>query len=359
MRVFVAGATGTLGRPLVRALVQKGYEVVGLTRSSVGRAQIEKLGARAVVADALDAAGLLSVVQAAPPTHVAHVLTALPAAGPMRARDLRATNTLRTTGTRNLLRAAIAAGARRMVAESFMGVYGAIARGASGAPPVLDESASLPDPPPGLLRPTILALRDKETQLRDAAGSGALETVALRFAAFYGPGVPSTEGAVAQIRKGRVLAPAGDGVVSFIHIDDAVSATIAALEAPSPGHAYNVADDRPMTIYQFMTIAAAAFGGRPPRRVPQWLLRILAPVPAAAASYQLALSNARLKRELGWALRHPTAIEGLRQTADVLTRQEGKLEPGSRQPGAGSAHRADVSTSPSAASHSGAGYTRT
>ena len=127
MKIFVAGASGTLGRPLVRALSNRGHEVTGLTRSASRISSIESDGGRGIVGDALDADGLAAVLREAGPTHVVHALTAIPAVGPLRPSDLRATNVVRTEGTRNLLRASIGAGARRLVAESFLSVYGVAA----------------------------------------------------------------------------------------------------------------------------------------------------------------------------------------------------------------------------------------
>jgi nucleoside-diphosphate-sugar epimerase len=181
MKVFVAGAAGTLGRPLVRALVARGHEVTGLTRSPARCSLIQSDGARAVVANALDGERLSAAVREAAPTHVVHALTALPAAGPLRPRDLRATNLVRREGTRNLLRAAIAAGTRRFVAESFVSVYGA----ADFREP-RREDEGFADAGNGPLRDTVLALRDLEDQLR----SSPIETEALRLGEFYGQGVP-------------------------------------------------------------------------------------------------------------------------------------------------------------------------
>ena len=311
MKIFVAGAAGTLGRPLVRALSARGHEVTGLTRSSARRSLIESDGARAVVADALDADRLTAVVREARPTHVVHLLTAIPPGGPLRPRDLRGTNLVRREGTRNLLRAAIAAGARRMVAESFLSVYGA-----ADVPEPWREEDPFADPGSGPLRDTVLALRDLEDQLRQASEGGSIETVALRFGGFYGPSVPSTEEMVRQIRAGRSFSPrAGGGLLSFIHIEDAVSATVAALETERPGAHYNVVDDEPLSLAEFLALAAEAFGGRPPRLAPSWLLRLVAPVVFEMASWRIPLSNAKAKRELGWAPSHPSAREGLRETA--------------------------------------------
>jgi nucleoside-diphosphate-sugar epimerase len=306
MKIFVAGATGVLGRPLVMALVDRGHAVTGLTRSPSRRDLVEALGARAAVADALDAEALARVVRDAAPSHVVHVLTALPPAGPLRPRDLRATNLVRTRGTANLLRAAREAGARRVVGESFLGVYGAAdfdrPRG---------EDEPLPPPGPGATRETVLALRSMEEQLLDARASG-LETVALRFGLFYGPGVPALAALGQALRARKVLVPRGaNGVASFIHVDDAVTATVAALEHPAPAATYNVVDDEPIALTAYLATAAAAFGAPPPRTLPAWIVGLAAPVIARAAFTRVPLSNARAKAELGWRPAHPSVSESM------------------------------------------------
>jgi nucleoside-diphosphate-sugar epimerase len=169
-------------------LVAQGHELTGLTRSAARRSTIETDRARAVVADALDSDRLTAVVRDVAPTHVVHLLTALPVAGPLRPRDLRATNVIRREGTRNLLRAAISAGARRLVAESFLSVYGA----ADFREP-RREDEPFADAGNGPLRDTVLALRELEDQLRSSSECGSIETVALRLGGFYGPSVPSTD----------------------------------------------------------------------------------------------------------------------------------------------------------------------
>jgi len=186
MKVLIAGATGAIGRPLVRALVRQGHEVIGMTRTAAKRPLVESLGARAAIADALDGDGLAKVVAEVAPSHVVHLLTALPAAGPMRARDLRSTNALRVHGTANLLRAAIGARVSRIVAESFIGIYG---RADFDRP--RGEDAPLASVPDGGFREAVLALRSLEEQLARARESKQIETVVLRYGGIYGPEVPS------------------------------------------------------------------------------------------------------------------------------------------------------------------------
>jgi nucleoside-diphosphate-sugar epimerase len=316
MKVFVAGATGVLGRPLVRMLVARGDEVVGLTRADSKRGLIEAMGARAAVADVLDREAIAREMRDAAPTHVVHALTALPPEGPLRPKDLRATNVLRREGTANLLAAAIGARARRLVAESFVGVYGPT----SFDRPVT-EDVPLPPPPPEPWREAVEAMRSLEGQLAEARRAGRIETVALRFGLFYGPAVPSTVGLARRLARRQPVAPTGAvGVGSFVHEEDAAAAVVAALDAAAPSAVYNIADDEPLSLGAYLSQTAAALGTPPPRSAPLWLVKLLAPVPAAMASVRLPLSNAKARRELGWSPRFPTLGDGLRDVAEKLGR---------------------------------------
>jgi len=179
MRIFIAGATGTLGRPLATALAALGHEVWGLTRSAAKRPMLDGIGVRPIVANALDPAGLQHAVVTAAPELVIHLLTAIPPAGVLRPSHLRPTNTLRIHGTANLIRAAVAAGTRRIIAESFIGVYGT---------PTEDrlwtESDLLPPIQRGPMAEAVRAMRSLEEQMAVARCSGALDTVTLRFGLF-------------------------------------------------------------------------------------------------------------------------------------------------------------------------------
>jgi len=315
MRVLIAGATGAMGQPLVRALVQRGHEVVGLTRTPSKGPLLESLGARVAIADALDADCLKRVVADAAPSHVVHLLTALPAAGPMRARDLRPTNTLRVHGTANLLQAAIDARVTRVVAESFIGVYGK-----ANFDRPRGEDDPLPPPVDGAFLEALLALRSLEDQLARAREAKQIETVTLRFGGIYGPEVASLQAIVRMLRARRVFLPRGaNGVMSFVHVDDAAAATIAALERPAPSAVYNIVDDQPMSLAAFLDIAASTVGAPPPRTMPGWLFHLIAPLMAEAMSVRMPLSNAKAKRELGWQLAHPTVSDGMRDAASQRT----------------------------------------
>ena len=219
MRIFVAGATGTLGRPVVRELVNRQHDVVGLTRTQDGARRIGDMGAHAVVGNALDAGRVSGLIVEARPDVVVHLLTALPPGGVMRKGQLRPTNELRTAGTANLIAGALAAGARRIVAESFLGIYA----GANASRP-LAEDTSLPPPMEGPFKDTLIALRSLEEQLRTANAGSGIETVALRIGFLYGSDVPSTRLMIDQMRRGRMFVPAGlPGVASFVHNDDAAA----------------------------------------------------------------------------------------------------------------------------------------
>ncbi len=314
MRIFVAGATGTLGRPVVRALVSRGHQVVGLTRTDDGARRIQAMGAQAVVGNALDAERLKTLVVEAQPEVVVHLLTAIPPGGVMRKNQLRPTNELRTCGTANLIAASTAAGARRIVAESFVGVYGT----GSFSHPVSEDSP-LPPVQDGALKDTIVALRSLEDQLRTATASGGIETVTLRIGFLYGSEVPSTRLMIDQARSGRMFVPAGlSGVGPFVHNEDAAAAIVAAIERPNVSRIYNVVDDRAISMGEFIAQLAAAVSAPAPKTVPAWVVKMMAPVIALMASARLPLDNAKAKRELGWNPLYPTVADGLTEVRTLM-----------------------------------------
>ena len=309
MEVFVAGATGALGRQLVPRLVASGHGVVGMTRSASKRAVLRNLGATPVVADALDAEQVAGAVAAAEPEVIVHELTAL--AGPLDLRhfdrDFAATNRLRTDGTDHLLAAGRAVGARRFVAQSFAGWPYARSAGA-----VKTEDDPLDPTPPAPMRRTLDAIRYLEEAV---TGTDSIEGIVLRYGALYGPGTSlDGEGSeqVELIRK-RKFPVVGDGrgVWSFVHVEDAADATVAAVERGQPG-IYNIVDDEPAPVAEWLPALAAALGAKPPRHVPRWLGRLLAGEVATVMMTEVrGASNAKAKRELGWQLRHPSWREGL------------------------------------------------
>ncbi len=303
MRVFVAGASGAIGTPLVRQLVAGGHEVTGMTRREERAEKLRADGAEAVVCDVYDAERLSEVVVAAQPEVVVHLLTALPPRFSPKA-NLEPTNRVRTEGTRNLLAAAQAAGCRRLVAESVAFLY------APRGERVKHEDAELFLDAPGSFAATVGALVDLECQVGEAEG---IEGVVLRYGFLYGPGTyyASDGSAAADTRKRRApVVGEGTGVFSFVHVDDAASATVAALERGAPG-AYNVVDDEPAPLSEWQPAYAQALGAKPPRRVPVWLARLVAGGSAALMATQLrGASNAKAKRELGWQPAHPSWRQG-------------------------------------------------
>jgi len=294
MRVFVAGGSGTIGVPLVKALVRAGHQVTATTRSPEKQLMLRALGASPVVVDALDAEALAAVVRAAAPTHVIHQLTALPKAGIKRAAELEPTNRLRDEGTRNLLNAAIAARATRFIGGSFA---------------LLGAAPATADSPTG---PAGDAVRSMESQITNAARAGAIEGIVLRYGMFYGAGSPSTDELVKLVRRRRLPAIRHDrGQLPYIHLHDAVSATIAALDRGRGGETYDIVDDRAMSFSDMVRELAAAVGAPPPFTIPAWLPRLLMPYMAGLIAIRLPLSNAKAVAELGWRPRYPTIHEGL------------------------------------------------
>jgi nucleoside-diphosphate-sugar epimerase len=309
MKVFVAGAGGAMGRQLIPKLVAAGHEVAGMTRSETKRDLVESLGARSVVADALEAGEVGRAVDEARPEVIVHQLTSLPGNLEPRHfdRDFAATNRLRTEGTDNLLAAARAVGARRFVAQSF--TSWPYAR--SGAPVKTEDDPLDPDPP-AQFRRTLDAIKYLEGTV---TGADRIEGVVLRYGAFYGPstsiGLKPLGEQVEAVRKRRFpVVGSGQGVWSFVHIEDAAAATVAAAERGEPG-IYNVVDDEPAPVSEWLPVLAAAVGARPPRRVPRWLGRLLAGEAATVLMTEIrGASNAKAKRELGWELRHPSWRSG-------------------------------------------------
>jgi nucleoside-diphosphate-sugar epimerase len=314
MKVFLAGATGALGRVLVPQLVAHGHEVVGMTRSASKQDLVRSLGARPVVADALDPDAVAQAVASAEPEVIVHELTAL--SGKMSLRDARhpdrasmakMTNRLRTEATDHLLAAGRAVGARRFVAQSF-GAFGFARTGG----PVLTEDDPLDPDPPGPRQPGLEAILYLERAVtRIEWGEG----LALRYGGFYGPGtsISLAPDAVmaAPIRKRRFpIIGDGGGVHSYVHIDDAAAATAIAVERGLPG-VYYVVDDDPAPVREWLPVLASALGAKPPRRVPRWLGRLLAGETATVMMTDVrGASNEKAKRELGWQLRYPSWRQG-------------------------------------------------
>ena len=303
MRVFLAGATGAVGRPLIRQLIAAGHHVTATTRSESKRDLLWNLGADPVVVDALDAAAVGEAVAKAEPDAIVHQMTALANSSDLKHfdRTFAATNQLRTTGTDNLLAAARAAGVRRFVAQSYTGWPNERAGG-----PVKTEDDPLDPTPPKQQRQSMAAIKHLERAVAEAP----LEGVVLRYGNFYGPG--ASDEMVALIRKRRLpIVGAGDGIWSMVHVDDAASAAVTALTA-APG-LFNIVDDEPAPVRDILTTLAEAVGAKPPRRVPVWLARLAAGEVGVSMLTQVrGSSNAKARRELDWTPRWASWRDGFR-----------------------------------------------
>jgi len=309
VRVFLAGASGAIGRPLVPKLIAAGHEVTGMTRSEARAEGIRTTGAEAAVVDVFDADPLLAAMTEAAPDVVVHELTALPERMNLRRNDLyEGTNRLRTEGTRNLIRGALAAGARRFVSQSIAFAY----RPDGG--PVKSEDDPLLDDAPAPFSSGVEALQEMEELV---LGTEGLDGLVLRYGFFYGPGTHyAADGTVTQDVRRRRMPVVGDGtgVFSFIHVDDAADATVAAVERGAPG-VYNIADDEPAKLSEWVPAMAQAAGAKPPRRVPVWLARLVAGRQAADFALELrGASNEKAKRELGWRPAHPSWRSGFAES---------------------------------------------
>jgi nucleoside-diphosphate-sugar epimerase len=308
MRVFVAGASGAIGRPLVRKLLAAGHELTGMTRREERAVAMRNEGAAAVVCDVFEPAALNEALVAARPEIVLHALTALPPRFKPKSDYLAATNRVRTEGTQNLIAAAREAGARRLVAESVAFFY------EPQGDWVKDEEAPLFVDPPG----RFAAGRDALVELEGAVtGAEGLEGLVLRCGWFYGPGTYYDRGgsqAEETLKRRNPVVGAGTGLFSFVHVDDVADAFVAALDHGGPG-LYNVVDDEPAPLHEWLPIYAAALGAKPPRRVPVWLARLAAgPDLAGAALEMRGATNAKAKRELGWQPAHPSWRQGFAES---------------------------------------------
>ena len=318
MKVFVAGATGAIGRALVPQLVARGHEVVGMTRSASKQDLLRSLGARPVVADALDPDAVAQAVASAEPEAIVHQLTAL--SGPMSLREARhpdraaaaiMTNRLRTEATDHLLAAGRAVGVTRVVAQSF----GAFRFARTGGAVQTEADPLGPEDPPAAMRTAQAAYLYLERAVTTITWG---EGLALRYGGFYGPGTsvslaPDAE-MTAPIRKRRFpIVGDGGGVFSYVHIEDAAAATALAVERGRPG-VYYVVDDEPAPQREWLPVLAGALDAKPPRRVPRWLGRLAAGEPATAMMTEArGASNAKAKRELGWTPRYASWRQGFAQ----------------------------------------------
>jgi 2-alkyl-3-oxoalkanoate reductase len=308
MRVFVAGASGAIGRRLVPQLVAAGHDVTGTARSEQKAAAIRAAGARAAICDALDAVALRDAVAEAAPEVLVHELTALPDRfNPRNSRIYEATNRVRSEGTSNLVDAARAAGARRIVCQSVAFAYAPGAR-----LDVKDEDAPLFLDAPAPFGEGVRVIEEMERRVLEA---GDLEGLVLRYGWFYGPGTHfGDDGATAQdVRRRRFpVVGKGTGLFSFIHVDDAAAATVAGVERGAPG-VYNIVDDEPAPMRDWLPAYAEAIGAKRPLRLPVWLVRLAAGRMATVVNVQPGAANTKAKRQLGWEPRWRSWREGFRE----------------------------------------------
>ena len=307
MRVFVAGATGAIGKQLVPRLLAAGHEVHGMTRSESKREMLDELGAVPVVADALDPDQVAEAVARARPEVIVHQLTAIPEAldtrHPDRAFEL--TNRLRTAGTDHLLSAGQAVGVRRFVAQSNVVAY------ARTGAPVKSEDDAVDASPDGAMSANAAAIRHLEEAVLGATWT---EGIALRYGWFYGPGTSMAPGKASyeMVRKRKFpVVGDGGGVWSFIHVADAAEATVAAVERGSRG-IYNVVDDDPARVAEWLPALAQELGAKKPMRVPRFVGRLFAgDFGVVLMTEARGASNVKAKRELGWRPAHPSWRKGL------------------------------------------------
>jgi nucleoside-diphosphate-sugar epimerase len=299
MRVFVAGASGAIGIRLVPQLIDRGHEVIGTFNSPGNAERLRALGAKAIALDLLDRPAVRNAVLEAKPDAIVHQATALAGARFSRSLDrtFAPTNRLRTEGTDALLAASREAGVHRFVAQSF-----ASFRYARNGGPVKTEDDPLDPTPPAATRETNAAMRYLDQAVTVAGG------IVLRYGGFYGA---PDDGIIKPVRKRQFpIVGDGGGVSSFIHLDDAAGATVLALEYNRAG-IYNIVDDEPAPVREWLPVLADVLGAKPPRHVPRWLAWLFAgQVAVIMGTESCGASNTKAKRELGWTLRYPSWRQG-------------------------------------------------
>jgi nucleoside-diphosphate-sugar epimerase len=308
MKVFVAGASGVVGRYLIPQLISAGHDVVAMTRSPGKTSRLRELGAQPVLANALDQPAVTAAVARARPQAVVHQLTAIPARTGAGAFDrvFAPTNLLRTRGTDILLAAARAARARRFVAQSFCGWTYARTGG-----PVKTEEDPLDPTPVRSFQKSLGAVRYLEHAVRGAPG---LEGLVLRYGFFYGPGTAiAPDGQIGELVAKRrfPIVGNGTGVWSLVHMTDVAAATVAALEHGMPG-VYNIADDHPAPLARWLPAFAEALAAKPPPHIPAWLVRPLSKGAVVMTNEIRGACNAKAKRQLGWKPAYPSWRNGFR-----------------------------------------------
>jgi len=302
MKVLLAGASGAIGMPLIRRLHAAGHDVLALYRSPEGRARLAAAGTTPIRVDVLSTPALVRALQGQRADAVISEITALKKT-PMSHKDMTATNILRTKGTANLIAAAHQLGARRFLTQSMVFGYGYGDWGGR----VLTEADQFGPPGHGRFEEHLAAMRSNEEQVLRADG---LDGIALRYGLVYGPG-PASDTLIEGLRRRKLPIVRNSGVLPWVYVDDAAAAaTVAALEQATPGAAYNIADDEPVSLATLMIVMARAIGAPRPRAVPGWLLAT-APLARAAVTGGLRVSSTRAKTELRWTLQAPTYREGI------------------------------------------------
>jgi nucleoside-diphosphate-sugar epimerase len=306
---MVAGASGAVGLRLVRQLLERGHQVIGTSHKPERLPAVKELGAEALVIDGLERRTVGNAVVSARPDAIVNEMTALATGPDMRKFDesFAVTNRLRTIGTRYLLDAAVAHGVGRFVVQSYTG-WDNEASGGS----IKTEEHPLEANPPASQRQTLAAILEQERMVQTAPIDG----IVLRYGNLYGPG--ASEDLIDLIRRRRLpIVGSGRGIWSWLHIEDAASATVAALETGRPG-IYNVVDDHPAEVDEWIPYLASLVGAPPPRRIPTWLARFF--IGEAGVRWMTqgrGSSNEKAKRELVWAPRYPSWRDGFRETVGV------------------------------------------
>ena len=320
MRVFVTGASGAIGARLVPQLIEHGHEVVGTHKSPGSAERLRALGAQPIQLDLLDRDAVIDAVVAHKPDAIVHEATAIPAEIDFKHfdRSFHETNLLRTQGTDALLAARDTAGVTRFVAQSY-----ASARNERTGGMVKTEDDPLDPAPVPATRESQAAMRHLEEVVTGAGG------IVLRYGIFYGA---ANDGLIEPARKRMFpIVGSGAGVSSFIHLDDAAAATVLALEHEGPA-IYNIVDDDPAPLRDWLPVLAEALGAKPPRRAPRWLARLFAGEAAVLMGTESrGASNAKAKHELGWTPRHPSWREGFAAAyGPIASANERKGESGAR-----------------------------
>jgi len=310
MRVFVVGASGAIGSRLVPQLVHRGHQVIGTSRSAAGAERIRALGAKPIALDLLDPQAVRKAVRETDPDAIVHQATALADLRDFKHfdRSFAQTNRLRTAGTDALLAAARESGVGRFIAQSYASMRYERVGGA-----VKSEDELLDPAPVAATRDTIAAMRHLDEAVTAAGG------IALRYGGFYGA---SDDGMLEPIRKRQFpIVGDGGGVTSFIHLDDAAAATVLALEHEGPA-IYNIVDDEPAPMREWLPVLAGVLGAKRPRHVPRWLARLVAgEALVIMATESRGASNAKAKRELGWELRYPSWRQGFAAAYASINRE--------------------------------------